>query len=79
MFFDLNEKTCRIRRVFEQLSSSIGWEVMTEQSQSYYSGFAVLKWFRVKFRNLYQKRYCLFWQTCTLLAGFSPSIIRHAL
>jgi len=29
-------------RVFEQLSSSIGRQVMTGQSQSQYSGFAVL-------------------------------------
>jgi len=30
-------------RWFEQLSSSIGRQVMTGQSQSQYSGFAVLK------------------------------------
>ena len=29
--------------MFEQLSSSIGWEIITEQNQSHYSGFAVLK------------------------------------
>jgi len=44
-FFKVSKKTCRIRRWFEQLSSSIGWEVMTEQSQSHYCGFAVHKGF----------------------------------
>jgi len=42
-FFKVNQKTCRSCRWFEHLSSSIGWEVMTEQSQSQYSGFSVLE------------------------------------
>jgi len=42
-FFDLKSKTCRIPRGFDQLFSSIGWQVMTGQSLGHYSGFAVLK------------------------------------
>ena len=34
IFFDLKSKTCRFRRGFDQLSSSIGRQVMTGQSLS---------------------------------------------
>ena len=42
-FFDLKSKTCRIRRGFDQLSSSIGGQVMTGQSLGHYCGLRSLK------------------------------------
>ena len=48
MFFNRNWKTCRIRRWFEHLSSSITWRVMAEIVSDYISSSAVpLKIFAV--------------------------------
>jgi len=45
MFLNRNWKTSRIRKGFEQFSSFIGRQVMTGQSQSYCSDFAIPKGF----------------------------------
>jgi len=38
VFFNLNKKTCWIRKRFEQLSTSIGWRVMALQKPGQKSG-----------------------------------------
>jgi len=42
-FFKIETRRVCFFRGIKQLSSSIGWKVMTEQIPSHYSGFAVLK------------------------------------
>ena len=43
IFFNFKLKACRIWWGFDQLSSSIGQQVMIGQSLGHYSGFALLK------------------------------------
>jgi len=58
-----NQKTCSIRRGFQQLSNFIGREVMTEQSYSHCSGFAVFqRRGKAKFVNVIQHT-----RSCSLL------------
>ena len=63
VFFDIDYKTCWIRRGFEQLSSSIAWRVIGLQSSAWNVVFAGLKGlnenrlcFRLKSEQVFRKK-----------------------